>query len=180
MDMFLTGTPQTLLDILDNKEERERYKLQQLAEFPTCQLVSIGINIPGDIKTNESIEKVFNLATEAFERYLMDNELVIRHVRKKYNPTGPEFYTLIDSERNDIKRLCINFETFHQVGRLLDIDVYQRDEAGEMLIIDRDFYNLPSRRCYVCQKPAKECTRAKTHSIDDLRTKINKLCQSLI
>ncbi|CAM3355685.1 citrate lyase holo-[acyl-carrier protein] synthase [Vagococcus fessus] len=180
MDMFLTGIPQTLLDILDNKEERECYKLKQLAVFPTCQLISIGINIPGDIKNNERIEKVFDLATEAFERYLVDNEIIIRHVRKKYNPTGPEFYALIDSKRDDIKKLCINFETFHQVGRLLDIDVYQRNDVGELVIIDRDFYNLPSRRCYVCEKPAKECTRAKTHSIEELRTKINEICQSLI
>lgn len=180
MDMFLSGQPQTLLMILDNKEERQSIKQLLLRENPNKTVISITINIPGDIKNNELISRVFEESLNAFERYLNDHHIHVLLKKVRLLPTGSEFYAVIDQTELNIKQICINFEQFYKIGRLLDIDVYQQSQNGELVIIDRDKMQLQLRQCLICEKSAKECTRDRTHTISELRQKINQLCQGLL
>lgn len=180
MDMFLSGQPQTLMMILDNKDERQGIKQMLLRDNPDKTVISITINIPGDIKNNEAISQVFKTAVTAFERYLKDNNVPLLISKTRSLDTGPEYYAVVNQGDLNVKQVCINFEQFYTVGRLLDIDVYQQSETGELIIIDRDKLQMKPRQCLICEKPAKECTRERTHSIVDLRQKINQLCENLL
>lgn len=180
MDMFRSGHSQTLENILANKEEREQIKHSLLAKFPDKTVISITINIPGDIKNNQMIEQVFQTATDAFNRYLNDHHLGILLNKCRLLESGPEYYTVLDPGEENIKQICINFENFYTIGRLLDIDVYQQNDKMEPVIIDRDALGLAPRQCLICEETAKDCTRNRTHSLMELRQKINQMCQHLI
>lgn len=179
MELFSEGIAQTLESILENKEVREAYKKKVLHSYPKQTLISITFNIPGSIKTNPQIERVFQLAITAFERYCRDNELKLIDTTCKLLATGPEYYAVIDSTREDIKNICIQFESFYQIGRLMDIDVYRLNAEEELVIIDRDQLDRTPRKCFICSNSAKACTRNKTHSIAELRQKINEMCQTI-
>lgn len=178
VDIFKTGNKQTLTDILNNKEEREAYKVKLLKNDFGKTLISMNFNIPGDIKNNEYIDKGFNKLVEDFKQFLVDKGLKISFYEYFSKDTGPEAYFLIDSPSEEIKHMCIDYEEKHEIGRLLDIDVYQIKD-NQLKIIDRDLFKQAPRLCYVCNQPAKECTRNQTHSIVELRVKINELFQEI-
>lgn len=180
VDIFKTGTKQVLTDILANKEVRENYKIKLLSDNPKQTLVSVSFNIPGDIKNNTDIARGFNKAIADLKHYLESSGLRITLNEQFSKPTGPEGYFLIDStEGTNIKQSCIDYEKDYQIGRLLDIDVYQLAD-NQLQLIDRALLEQEPRLCYICAQPAKECARNQTHSIEDLRAKINEIFEALL
>lgn len=180
IDIFKTGDKQTLSDILANREVREKHKKVLLSKNHDETLISVTFNIPGDLKNNVDITRGFHRVFMDFKHYLEKNGLSISLDEQFSKPTGPEGYFLIDSqESTKIKQICIDYETDYQIGRLLDIDVYQLVDS-EIQLVDRMSLQQEPRLCYICAQPAKECARNQTHSIEELRTKINEMFEELL
>ena len=62
----------------------------------------------------------------------------------------------------------INVEEEHILGRCLDIDVYTLKNDKVIGISRSDLFKKP-RRCFICDLDAKICSRAQTHTIDEIK-----------
>ena len=62
----------------------------------------------------------------------------------------------------------INVEEEHILGRCLDIDVYTLKNDKIIGISRSDLYKK-SRKCFICDLDAKICSRAQTHTIEDIK-----------
>jgi len=63
-----------------------------------------------------------------------------------------------------VKKITIHVEETPPLGRLFDIDVY--DKAGNG--IGRAELGYPVRRCLICEKDAKLCGRSRSHTVEEL------------
>ncbi|MFZ2966853.1 MAG: citrate lyase holo-[acyl-carrier protein] synthase, partial [Leuconostoc falkenbergense] len=59
MDYFEGGERLNLIQVLDNREWREKYQKQLMASFPTAVITSVKLNLPGPIKTSPKLQSVF-------------------------------------------------------------------------------------------------------------------------
>ena len=56
----------------------------------------------------------------------------------------------------------------------------ERSEGSVPLPIGREELGLEPRKCLLCDRPARECMRARTHSVDELLEKIQTLVKSYL
>ena len=167
IDRIFAGPRVTLADVLENRSTRAERQQAMLASGCTS-LVSISMNIPGDIKQ-------FPLAHEAFcEGLATLRNIFSEHILKEKIfsfPTGDEALLALDLAGDWVKCQTISLEETHPLGRLFDIDVL----GGDGITLSRSAFALPPRRCFLCGKNAKICGRSRTHTITELRNKIAEL-----
>ncbi len=70
-----------------------------------------------------------------------------------------------------VKAACVAAERLLPGGRMLDIDVM--DRQGEP--VGRDALGLPPRQCFVCRQPAAVCVSRKVHSREEVRQRVEEL-----
>jgi holo-ACP synthase CitX len=88
--------------------------------------------------------------------------------------TGYEGYFLVDGALLDVKKACCEIENEHPYGRLMDLDVLER--VGETVVpVSRERVGEQPRRCLLCDRPARECMRAHTHSQAEIFQTIDKI-----
>jgi len=107
--------------------------------------------------------------------------------------TGFEAYFVVDVPVLEAKRLCCQIEDSHPLGRLMDIDVLRSpigsgmtegsgktEWAGMTSPVSRTEIGLPERRCLLCDKPARGCMRAHTHTREELEDKILSMLEATL
>ena len=87
--------------------------------------------------------------------------------------TGFEGFFVIDGQSLEVKRAAAELEDTHPLGRLMDLDV-----IGPEGPIGRADIGLQERRCLICEKPARYCMRAGSHTHEELMAKIKQLVSS--
>ena len=97
--------------------------------------------------------------------------------------TGYEGYFIVDSRPVDAKRRAVTIEETHPLGRLFDLDViihasldlpYFEDGVRP---IGRQELGLPQRKCLICGKPVRECMRTRSHTPEELITRIESIVE---
>ena len=126
------------------------------------------MQLPGPEKRNALSLKIARAGVEAIE--------------KRFNPvfmetndleTGFEGFFVIDGQSLEVKRAAAELEDTHPLGRLMDLDV-----IGPEGPIGRADIGLQERRCLICEKPARYCMRAGSHTHEELMAKIKQLVSS--
>jgi holo-ACP synthase CitX len=126
------------------------------------------VQLPGPEKRNALSLKIARAGVEA--------------IKKRFNPvfqetndleTGFEGFFVIDGQPLEVKRAAAELEDTHPLGRLMDLDV-----IGPEGPIGRADIGLAERRCLICEKPARYCMRAGSHTQDELMVKIKQLVSS--
>ena len=79
--------------------------------------------------------------------------------------TGNEAHYVVDADPLEVKKITTAIEDGSDLGRLFDMDILRPDGAK----VDRKELDLPVRQCLICGKPAKECGRSRTHSVEELQ-----------
>lgn len=147
--------------VLENKEQRVK-KQEELRLAHGSSLLSLTINIPGRIKDGSEAKYIYDIALKEIDKFAL-------HVKEKVltcKETGYEAIYAIEIEASELKALTCKLEESHSLGRFMDIDVI--DKSGNILS------RQTPRRCYICEKSAKECARNQTHDIDELLNFISK------
>ncbi len=85
--------------------------------------------------------------------------------------TGFEGWFLLDMEPSEVKRRACMIEDTHTLGRLFDIDVFDRMSH---VPLSRTDMGLEQRRCLICSHPARECMRAQAHSYSEILAHIHQ------
>jgi holo-ACP synthase/triphosphoribosyl-dephospho-CoA synthase len=133
--------------------------------------LSLNLNIPGYPKSDEKIHSCFEQVLIELKRHLLSHRILIDS-SKEYCATDEagDFYLvpLHDNKVSikQIKQATEKFEESHILGRLLDVDITNKE--GEPISSGK------AKLCYFCnEKPALVCMREQNHSYTDIRQKID-------
>ena len=158
----------TLQELLESRDRRARRQGELLSQFPGWALLCLTVQLPGPEKRNALSIKIARAGVEAVE--------------KRFNPvfketndleTGFEGFFIVDGQPLEVKKAAVEIEDTHPLGRLMDLDV-----IGPEGPLGRADIGLQERRCLICEKPARYCMRAGSHTLDELMAKIKQLVSS--
>lgn len=163
---FFSGQSVTLVEMLDAREKRRETQKKLLAASPKSTLISMTMNIPGPVKNNRRLDKIFSTFIDGIVEEIPP-KCIFRQVHSSLI-TGPECYLVVKEEPKKIKELLIQFEEKKAIGRLFDLDVlYLKNEIIESM--GRAEINRPPRSCFICEKEAKVCGRNRSHSVVEMQ-----------
>lgn len=170
--IFTTGERQTIAKVLASRDKRVALQKQLFKEFPEDVLLDVKLNIPGPIKNNHYLKEIFDKGIVELEQTLRSHHLPFRISKKWNNPTGCENFYLLNANEIDVKMATIEFEDKTKLTRLFDADVLLKNQLGA---ISRTDLQQPVRKCFLCNRPAKECARSRRHTVAALQDYINQI-----
>lgn len=161
----------SLPQMLDARERRAHHQLELLHQYQK-PLLCFTMNIAGPIKNSDLILRGFLTGVEDMKLQLKKKHAKILFEEILQDPTGNEGYFVIDFDAFALKSLTCELEDFDELGRLYDMDVLLPPETNHPFgrKIDRQEIGLSGRHCLICERPAKECSSRRTHSIEELQT----------
>lgn len=163
---MLIGEPVSLNEMLLCRERRVACQEQLLSEY-NRPVISFCLNIPGPVKTNTDLHKVFEIGKQEILTMLTSLQLPILKSIQFSEKTGDELIICIDGMAQNIKEHTCFIEDHHTLGRLFDIDVI--DINGYKL--SRETY----RKCLICNCQAQECASSRRHSIAEMQVVIKNV-----
>lgn len=153
----------TLADVLADKEKRAQLQAQ-LRDRHDAAVVSITINMPGPVKyTIDTVNLLYHAVNE-LRRRIWEMQVPICEERVLHLPTGPVAVLAVAGDAAAIKAIGMAVEQATKYGRLMDVDVF--DSEGRQM--NRAAAGNGARSCFVCLRPAVECMREQTHSLQDV------------
>lgn len=171
-NIFKDGKSQSITDVLQEKDMRVQIQQAVLHQHPDQVLVDIKMNIPGPIKNNRYLTRIFDKGIKDFEQTIEQVDLTAKLVKELDVDAGQEKFYIIGSDLFKIKKAAIAFEENSTFGRLFDADVITKNSPAA---ISRKDLGLPVRKCFLCNRPAKECARSRRHSVEEMQAYISKL-----
>lgn len=166
-DIFKVGKPQSIENVIDNKDRRSALQHQLINRYYNQTVIAIKLNIPGPIKNNQYLAKIFTTGYSDFKQLMPK---IINEIGWD-TYAGNEAFLIVDENAQIIKQLAIKFEDDGALGRLFDVDVMSK-QSGHL---SRSDFEMKSRKCLICNRPAKECARSRRHSVVELQANISAL-----
>ena len=163
----MTGNEITLSQMLSRREMRANTQQSFLTKYHS-PLISFTMNIPGPVKTNESIRRAFDIGQILLLEGLAKSGAKILDYSEIHEDTGDELLLAVANVSPEIlKDMAVSIENSSPVGRLFDIDII--DEHG------RKLSRQEFRKCIICEKQAQECARSRTHSVSEMQEAVARL-----
>ena len=166
MKEYMEIRPVTVADVLSARDARvERQRRMQMAHGGT--LISFTMNIAGEIKRDDWIERAFLEGVRRIEAALAAGGIAVAARERTLAFTGCEEIWAVDAPAQELKARMCAIEEMDALGRLFDIDV-----------IDADGYKLErpmERRCLICGGPVRACARSRTHSARELSERAHEI-----
>ena len=159
----------TLDQLLQARDDRYARQLALTKEWPDRTLICLTVVLPGPVKRDARSLKVAEAAVAAVR------EVLAPVYKELYDlETGYEGYFIVEGALLDVKKACCGIENEHPYGRLMDLDVIE--PVGETVVpVSRDRVGEEPRQCLLCDRPARECMRAHTHSFGEIVQTIDKI-----
>ena len=152
--------------MLARREQRASAQNSFLARYHS-PLVSFTMNIPGPVKTNDSIRRAFDIGQILILEGLARLGAKILAVSEIHEDTGDELLLAVNADPEIIKDMAEAIEDSSPLGRLFDIDIIG---SNGRKLSRKDF-----RKCIICGKQAQDCARSRAHSVSDLQRAVNRL-----
>jgi holo-ACP synthase len=166
MPLYLTSATHaviTLPQLIASRDARQA-RQQEWLDHHAITLISFTVVAPGPVKDSELTRRIFNHGLRALRQLAAQSHWEIKKQICLPLPTGAEGLLAIDAPAYQVKRMAMELEQTHPLGRLWDIDVLE--PHGK--ILSRADFDQPPRNCLICQRPAAVCAREQTHSLADL------------
>ncbi len=154
----------TLEEVLSNRDARVQRQRDMMSAHPGG-IVSITVNMPGPVKDTADTRSVLQAAVKAVLAASVRGGWLVNFQQILHLPTGPEALLSTNLAPLSLKKTMIAIEEAHPLGRLFDLDVL--DEDGRPL--SRSAFGAPERACLLCDRPARECARYRSHGMEELR-----------
>lgn len=143
-------------ELFEAREERVVI-IDQLLKYYNTPLLVMRVNYPGLKKTNDvTLNIIRDMSTLICN--LFGDKVCFKSLRQ--GAEGPIFLAAVKEDVLALKRVAIDLEEKHALGRCLDLDVYTC--MGKS--ISRQELGYPRRKCYLCEDYAQHCVRARRHS----------------
>ena len=163
---MLNGIHVELPAMLAWREDRASLQ-RDLREKHHSPLLSFSLNIPGPVKTNAELLRLFEDGLSSITSLLQAMEVTVLETKERHAPPGDECLMAFRGNARLVKEKMTALEESHPLGRLFDIDIL--DANGEKLSRP-----IP-RRCLICDKQAQICARSRRHSVEELMAKIEEM-----
>ena len=160
----------TLDQLLASRDARAALQQEMLAENPGCCIVCLTVQLPGPEKRSATSLAIGKAGADALRARFPHAPLTERDL-----PTGYEAYLPLPMAPEEAKRITCELEETHPLGRLMDIDV-----VGAEGPVSRADIGLAPRRCLLCDRDARYCMRAKSHTREELLTRIEEIVSMYI
>lgn len=167
------GPTLTMEQILLSRSERTKQQRIFLAQGG-MSLLSFTMNIPGNIKQFPAAKNAFEIGFKTLQERLPLGSILTRFQR--HFLTGSEGLLLLSLPALEVKKLAVELEDFHPLGRLFDMDVLSQDGNA----ISRTELGIKPRTCLICNENAKICARSRAHSHEVLQQKIVQILEQTI
>lgn len=185
----------TLNELLASRDSRHAMQQKLLAEHSGKTLVCLTVVMPGSVKRNQQSLIVAHAAVEqmieSYELGVRNDELEVRsdelgvrsdelgirfggRLIERDLETGYEAYLITDLPLLEAKRIAVQIEDTHPLGRLFDIDIIDKDGVP----VSRDRVGSSPRRCLVCDREARYCMRMRWHTQEEIWERINAMVDS--
>lgn len=125
-------------------------------------VITVRANYPGRDKNND-ITRLVNKEIAKTIGEIFIEKILSREVYE--TPEGPTMFLVVKGDARTLKENSIYIEQNHELGRFVDIDVYDTDEE---YAVGRIELSYEPRKCFLCDRPAKICAREKSHPVDSL------------
>lgn len=155
-----------LAQMLEARERRAWRQNTLLAQYG-LPVVSFTMNIAGPVKNSPLIRRGFGAGRRLLMSQLALDRLPVCFAEETDEPTGCEGLYVVDAAAAALKRIACGIEEHAPLGRLFDLDVLAPDGTK----LERP----APRRCLVCGRPARECARSRTHSVEELQAATHAL-----
>lgn len=172
--IFSSGSIPSLEAVLKSREGRANLQEKLLRCYPGFSLLAFKLNIPGPVKNNDAIRKIFDLGVQ-------DIGLAVEglgcqpYYRKEVSlETGPELFLVIPLPALALKAAMVELEESLPLGRLYDIDVLTVT-GGEVSGVARVDAGYRRRRCFICEEDAKACGRSRAHSVPEMLERMEEM-----
>lgn len=172
MSRVFTGDEVNLEEMLLARENRVKWQNKLLHKTTNKSLLCATMSIPGPVKTSKILMEVFQEILEKVENSIEAKNIVANLFLKE--KTGPEYYLLLEMPGTTLKKIMVEIENTHPLGRLVDLDVLTLKE-NEVVGLSRKDLGLPLRKCLICNKEAKICGRQRAHSVKEMQEKITEI-----
>lgn len=159
----------SLLQILEAREQRVIRQQKLLQHKKT--LICFTMNIAGPVKNTPLITECFQIGHQQLTGLVQ-----VVHHELHIAPTGCEGYYVVESDPLQVKKLTAGLEDHFPAGRLFDMDVLRPD--GQK--VSREQLGLPPRKCLLCEQDAVICGRSRSHTVEQLQNKTQKLLQDAV
>src|SRR5699024_2626718 len=159
---------QILIEILQSREDRRDKQIELINKY-NKRLISFTLNIPGKIKDNKIYRNIHIEGMEFIIKKLKDKGLDPLYEEEIYKATGPEGYIVVDIEAFNLKKMVVEIEESHLLGRIFDIDVFDLKHNQ----ISRKDLGVNPRPCLLCDNDARQCMRLRNHTLEELIKEIN-------
>ena len=182
----MKNMPITLDELLASRDARHAMQQKLMADHSGKTLVCLTVVMPGSVKRNQqsltvaraavkAMRKAYNISDDLLpETELLTNELKAETgeclVERDLN-TGYEAYLITPLPLLEAKRVAVDIEDTHPLGRLFDIDVI--DAQG--IPVSRDRVGGQPRRCLVCDHEARYCMRMRWHTQEEIWARIKQM-----
>lgn len=189
----------TLNELLASRDARHATQQKLLAEHSGKTLVCLTVVMPGSVKRNQQSLTAAHAAVEAMRKAFgikenkglsplapLENPENLVPLENPEPPaptlleldleTGYEAYLITPMPLLEAKRIAVNIEDTHPLGRLFDIDIINADGVP----VSRDAIGEKPRRCLVCDHEARYCMRMRWHTHEEIWAKINEMVDSYI
>jgi len=153
--------------ILEAREKRAYYR-NELKAIYNKPVVTFTINIPRGEKNNPKYNWLCKLAVEEYLGEMGDKKNAIRYFEERVAADGPEAFLVVDEMPLELKRIGMEVEEEHVLGRLFDIDV-----SG----VDRKSLSRSFRRCIVCDRDAVDCIVNRRHDYQEVFAAIDRMIE---
>jgi holo-ACP synthase/triphosphoribosyl-dephospho-CoA synthase len=164
---------QILWKVLESRDRRQRLREDLLVRY-RCPLVQVSPLNPGPVKNSTYALRLQELADEAVRTALQEAGLHILQELGAREETGPWDLYVVKGDAAQIKRLMIQLEEMHPLGRLFDLDVI--DTKG--IPLSRRLLGYPERRCILCGGSVSACIRMGSHTLEELLSEIRGRIES--
>lgn len=189
----------TLNELLASRDARHATQQKLLAEHSGKTLVCLTVVMPGSVKRNQQSLTAAHAAVEAMRKaFAVKENKGLFPLETPENPenlvplenpeppaptlleldleTGYEAYLITPMPLLEAKRIAVNIEDTHPLGRLFDIDIINADGVP----VSRDAIGEKPRRCLVCDHEARYCMRMRWHTQEEIWAKINEMVDSYV
>jgi holo-ACP synthase CitX len=156
------------LQILTARERRVE-RIEELLKYDQV-IVSLRVNYPGVEKDNPCSRKI----VEKINQYLL-KEFGVQEGIALNEGEGPVLIYLWDRmDGLKVKEAMVQIEENHPLGRLVDLDVYDKKSIG----LSRQDLNLAPRKCFLCNEFAFICIRNQTHDVNHILDYIKQVVEA--
>ncbi|WP_243109386.1 citrate lyase holo-[acyl-carrier protein] synthase [Anaerophilus nitritogenes] len=159
-------------EILEDREKRYNNILELIQQYK-LPVVCGKINYPGDNKNTSKAYTAFDVLQKLLI-FKLNDFIVYKQIISGYD--GKSILIVSNKSIEEVKKIAVNIEENHSLGRTFDIDVYKKNGAP----IDRKNIGLESRSCMICHEDARVCIKTRRHSTQELIGHIDQMIEEYI